>query len=68
MERYSIDNATRRLRKPVDQIKDVMRYSDVDSVCISKWRGKDKDGKPMDKFHTSIHSSMDEEFYDEEED
>ena len=67
MERYSIDNATRKIRKPIDQIKDVMRYSDVMSVSISKWRGHDADGKPVDRFHTNIHSSIDEDFYLEEE-
>lgn len=67
MERYSIDNATRKIRKPMDQIKDVMRYSDIEGVSINKWRSKDKDGKPVDRFSTSIHSRLEEEFYSESE-
>ena len=61
MERYSLDSAMRRIRKPMDQIKDVMRYSDVSSVSISKWNRIDKDGKPVTKFHTTIYSDLDEE-------
>ena len=70
MERYSLDSAIRRVRKPMEQIKDVMRCSDVSSVSISKWKGRDADGKMVDKFHTSVNSNLDEEFYcvDEEED
>lgn len=67
MERYSLDNAMRRIRKPMDQIKDVMRYSDVTSVSISKWKGHDADGKPTDRFHTSINSYLDEELCDIDE-
>ena len=59
-ERYSLDVATRRLRKPMDQIKDVMRYSDVTSVSISKYRRKNADGNYVDKFHTTIFSDLDE--------
>ena len=68
MERYSLDGAVRRIRRPMDQIKDVMRYSDVDGVSINKWQTKDKDGKPVDRFSTTIHSRLEEEFYSEEED
>lgn len=67
MERYPLDNAIKRIRKPMDQIKDVMRYSDVTSVSISKWKSHDADGKPIDRFHTSINSYLDEEFCDVDE-
>lgn len=63
MERYSVDNATRKIRKPIDQIKDVMRYSDIECVSINKWQSKDKDGKAVDRFSTNIHSRLEEEFY-----
>lgn len=59
-ERYSLDAAMRRVRKPMDQIKDVMRYSDITSVSINKWRKKDADGNYVDKFHTTIFSDLDE--------
>ncbi len=68
-ERYSLDAAMRRVRKPMDQIKEVMRYSDVTSVSISKWRKKDADGKYVDRFHTTIFSDLDEgeeNIYEEE--
>ena len=67
MERYSIDNATRKIRKPIDQIKDVMRYSDVSGVTINKWRSRDRDGKYTSRFTTHIHSDLDEEYDIEEE-
>lgn len=66
-ERYSLDAAIRRVRKPMDQLKDVMRYSDVTSVSISKWNRKDQDGKTSTKFHTTIYSDLDEEICDNEE-
>lgn len=59
-ERYSLDAAMRRVRKPMDQIKDVMRYSDITSVSINKWRKKDADGNYVDRFHTTIFSDLDE--------
>ena len=59
-ERYSLDAAMRRVRKPMDQIKDVMRYSDITSVSINKWRKKDADGNYADRFHTTIFSDLDE--------
>ena len=59
-ERYSLDTAMRRVRKPMDQIKDVMRYSDITSVSINKWRKKDADGNYVDRFHTTIFSDLDE--------
>lgn len=64
---YDIPTATRRLKRPMDQIKDVMRYSDVQSVCIDKWNSKDKDGKPVTRFSTSIRSNSNEDWYGEEE-
>ena len=67
MERYSINDATRKIRKPIDQIKDVMRYSDIDGVSISKWQSRDKDGNTVNRFSTSIHSRLEEEFYSESE-
>lgn len=66
-ERYSLDTAMRRLRKPMDQIKDVMRYSDVTSVSISKWNRKDQNGETVTKFHTTIYSDLDEGICDNEE-
>ena len=71
MDRYSLNQAFSKLGRPMEQIKNVMRYSDVDTVSINKWKGKDKDGNPVDRFHTSIHSNIEEEFCDnfaEEED
>lgn len=65
MGRYSLGQAYNKLGRPMEQIKNVMRYSDVDSVSIQKWKGKDKDGNPVDRFHTSIHSNTDEEYYDD---
>ena len=64
---YDIPTATRRLQRPMDQIKDVMRYSDVQSVHIDKWRSTDPDGKPVTRFSTSIRSSSDEDWYGVEE-
>lgn len=70
MERYSLDGAMRRIRKPIDQLKDVMRYSDVTSVSVNKWNRKDQNGKTVTKFHTTIYSDLDEEeiYNNEEED
>lgn len=70
MERYSLDGAMRRIRKPIDQLKDVMRYSDVTSVSVNKWNRKDQNGKMVTKFHTTIYSDLDEEeiYNNEEED
>lgn len=64
MERYSLNKAYSKLGRPMEQIKNVMRFSDVESVSICKWPGKDKDGNPVDRFHTSIHSNIEEEFND----
>lgn len=68
-ERYSLDAAIRRVRKPMDQIKDVMRFSDISSVSINKWNSTDRYGKVTTKFHTTIYSDLDEEeiYKDEEE-
>lgn len=67
-ERYSLDTAMRRLKKPMDQLKDVMRYSDVSAVSINKWNRTDRDGKVTTKFHTTIYSDLDEEeIYNNEE-
>lgn len=57
----------RRVRKPMDQIKDVMRYSDVSSVSISKYDRRDKEGKVTTHFHTTIFSDLDEDIYGSEE-
>ena len=66
-ERYSLDAAIRRVRKPMDQIKDVMRYSDVSSVSISKYNKRDGEGKYTTHFHTTIFSDLDDEVCDNEE-
>ena len=70
MERYSLDGAMRRIRKPIDKLKDVMRYSDVTSVSVNKWNKKDQNGNMVTKFHTTIYSDLDEEeiYNNEEED
>lgn len=60
-ERYSLDAAIRRVRKPMDQIKDVMRFSDISSVSINKWSRPDRDGKVRTMFHTTVHSDLEEE-------
>lgn len=68
MERYSLDGAMRRIRKPIDQLKDVMRYSDVTSISVNKWNRTDQNGKTVTKFRTTIYSDLDEEeIYDNEE-
>lgn len=70
-ERYSLSRAHSKLERPIEQIKDVMRYSDVRSVSISKWNRKDKDGNMSTKFYTNINSTMDDmetdEFMNEED-
>lgn len=66
-ERYSLDTSMRRLRKPMDQIKDVMKFSDISSVSINKWNRTDRDGKVTTKFHTTIYSDLDEEICNNEE-
>lgn len=69
-ERYSLSRAHSKLERPIEQIKDVMRYSDVRSVSISKWNRKDKDGNTSTKFYTNINSTIDDSDmeYDDEED
>lgn len=68
-ERYSLSRAHSKLERPMEQIKDVMRYSDVRSVSITKWNRKDKDGNVIPKFYTNINSTVDdsETEYNEEE-
>lgn len=69
-ERYSLSRAHSKLERPMEQIKDVMRYSDVHSVSISKCNKKDKEGNIIPKFYTSINSTMDDmenDSFDEEE-
>ena len=66
-DRYSLDAAIRRVRKPMDQIKDVMRFSDISSVSVSKYDRRDRDGMVTTHFHTSIFSDLDEEICDNEE-
>lgn len=69
-ERYSLSRAHSKLERPLEQIKDVMRYSDVRSVSISKWNKKDKDGNITPKFYTNINSTLDDsetDIYNEEE-
>lgn len=60
MERYSLSRANSKLERPIEQIKDVMRYSDVRSVSISKYNRKDKEGNVSTKFYTNISSTIDE--------
>lgn len=71
MERYSLAKAHSKLERPIEQIKDVMRYSDVRSVSISKWNKKDKEGNTATKFYTNINSTMDDmeqpDLFEEEE-
>lgn len=69
-ERYSLSRAHSKLERPLEQIKDVMRYSDVRSVSISKFNKKDKDGNITPKFYTNINSTLDDmetDIYNEEE-
>ena len=66
-ERYSLNKAMSKLERLMDQIKDVMRYSDVSGVTINKWQSRDRDGKYTSHFTTHIHSDLDEEYSIEEE-
>ena len=66
-ERYALDAAIRRVRKPMDQIKDVMKFSDIYSVSVNKYDRKDREGKVTTHFHTSILSDLDDEICDNEE-
>lgn len=69
-ERYSLSRAHSKLERPIEQIKDVMRYSDVRSVSISKYDRRDKDGNTSTRFYTNINSTMDDmenEFMNEED-
>lgn len=69
-ERYSLSRAHSKLERPIEQIKDVMRYSDVRSVSINKYERRDKDGNMSTRFYTNINSTMDDSEleYDNEED
>lgn len=69
-ERYSMSRAHSKLERPIEQIKDVMRYSDVRSVSINKYERRDKDGNMSTRFYTNINSTMDDSEleYDNEED
>lgn len=60
-ERYSLSRAHSKLERPMEQIKDVMRYSDVRSVSITKYEHRDKDGNMSTRFYTNINSTMDDE-------
>lgn len=59
-ERYSMSRAHSKLERPIEQIKDVMRYSDVRSVSINKYERRDKDGNMSTRFYTNINSTMDD--------
>ncbi len=64
---YDIPSATRRLQRPMEQIKDVMRYSDVQSVCVDKWNAVDENGKKCVRFSTSVRCNSNDYFYGDEE-
>ena len=69
-ERYSLSRAHSKLERPIEQLKDVMRYSDVRSVSINKYERRDKDGNMSTRFYTNINSTMDDselEYNDEED-
>lgn len=69
-ERYSLSRANSKLERPIEQIKDVMRYSDVRSVSINKYERRDKDGNMSTRFYTNINSTMDDgdaDFVNEED-
>lgn len=55
-------SALSKLEKPIEQIQDVMRYSDVDAVSIWKRRSWDKSKPGKLYFGYDIHTNM----YDEE--
>ena len=60
MERYSLAKAHSKLERPMEQIKDVMRYSDINGVSITKYQRRDKDGNDTTKFYTNINSHLDD--------
>lgn len=60
-------SALSKLEKPIEQIQDVMRYSDVDAVSIWKRRAWDK-GKPGKVyFGYDIHTNMYDDEFDKED-
>lgn len=69
MEKYDLNKAYSKLRNPLNQVKDVMRYSDVRGIHINKWSRTDDDGRQITRIATSIDSTMEDEYYtDDEED
>jgi len=54
-------SALSKLEKPIEQIKDIMRYSDVDAVSIWKRRSWDKSKPGKLYYGYDIHTSTDDE-------
>jgi len=66
-ERYETSRAISKINRSVDSIKDVMRYSDVEGVCINKWRRRGEDGKDVTHFSTSIRCNTEEDWFSDED-